>query len=224
MSSILKFIDTPQGPLVLVSLCLLVIIGLYFYNNPLRHSSKFMLRRFVNWFPLGMTYAFLYMGRYNLTVSKNAMGTLMSNADFGWIFAAGTWTYALSFLVNGPLVDKIGGKRGILIAAIGSSLANIALGVLTYLVVTNRLKMKMVVAFSIIYSLNMYFQSYGAVSIIKVKSYWFHVRERGVFGAIFGTLISFGAYFAFDWGKAIVSMTKVHPEGEIGWLHRLIQS
>jgi MFS transporter, OPA family, glycerol-3-phosphate transporter len=44
----------------------------------------------------------------------------------------------------------------------------------------------------------MYFQSYGAVSIIKVKSYWFHVRERGMFGAIFGTQISIGIYFAFD--------------------------
>ena len=57
----------------------------------------------------------------------------------------------------------------------------------------------------------MYFQSYGAMSIIKVKAYWFHVRERGVFGAIFGTLISFGVYFAFDWGGAIVAMTKANP-------------
>jgi OPA family glycerol-3-phosphate transporter-like MFS transporter len=224
MSSILKFIDSPQGPLILVGLCLAIIIALYFYNNPLGHGRWFMTRRFINWFPLGMTYAFLYMGRYNLAVSKNAMGTLMSNQDFGWIFAAGTWTYALSFLVNGPLVDKIGGKKGILIAAVGSSLANIALGVLTYLVVTNRLKMKMVVAFSLIYSVNMYFQSYGAVSIIKVKAYWFHVRERGVFGAIFGTLISFGVYFAFDWGKVIVTMSKLHPEGQVGWLHGLVQS
>ena len=44
--------------------------------------------------------------------------------------------------------------------------------------------MNLVLAFSVVYALNMYFQSYGAVSIIKVKAYWFHVRERGVFGAI----------------------------------------
>src|SRR5581483_10977424 len=155
------------------------------------------------WFPLGMTYAFLYMGRYNLTVSKNALGTLMSNHDFGWIFGIGTWVYALSFLVNGPLVDKIGGKKGILIATVGSAAANIVMGMLTYLAVTGRLQMKLVVAFSTVYAINMFFQSYGAVSIIKVKSYWFHVRERGIFGAIFGTLISFGVYFAFDWGQAI---------------------
>jgi MFS transporter, OPA family, glycerol-3-phosphate transporter len=193
----------------IVGLCLVIAVSLYFYNNPLHHSRWFMLRRFINWFPLGMTYAFLYMGRYNLAVSKNALGTLMSNKDFGWIFAIGTWTYAGSFLINGPLVDKIGGKRGIIIAALGASAANIALGVLTYLLVTHQLKVKMVVAFSVIYAINMYFQSYGAVSIIKVKAYWFHVRERGIFGAIFGTLISVGIYFAFDWGKAIVDMTTV---------------
>jgi MFS transporter, OPA family, glycerol-3-phosphate transporter len=209
--------------LTLVGLCLAVVVGLYFYNNPLGHGSWFMTRRFINWFPLGMTYAFLYMGRYNLTVSKNALGSLMSNQDFGWIFGIGTVVYGVSFVVNGPLVDKIGGKRGIIIAAVGASLANIVLGLLTYLVVTNQLKMKLVVAYSVIYALNMYFQSYGAVSIIKVKAYWFHVRERGVFGAIFGALISFGVYFAFDWGKAIVDMAAANPKGQIGWLHSLIQ-
>jgi OPA family glycerol-3-phosphate transporter-like MFS transporter len=206
-----------------VGLCLVAVVALYFYNNPLRHGRWFLIRRFINWFPLGMTYSFLYMGRYNLAVSKNALGAMMSKEDFGLIFAAGTVTYALSFLINGPLVDKIGGKKGIIIAALGASLANIILGLLTYLVVTHQLKMKLVVAFSVIYALNMYFQSYGAVSIIKVKAYWFHVRERGVFGAIFGTLISFGVYFAFDWGQAIVDMTKTGPEGELGWLHALVQ-
>jgi MFS transporter, OPA family, glycerol-3-phosphate transporter len=209
--------------LTLVGLCLAAVIWLYFYNNPLGHGSWFMLRRFINWFPLGMTYAFLYMARYNLTVSKTALGPLMPNQDFGWIFGVGTLVYGVSFLVNGPLVDKIGGKRGIMIAAAGASVANIILGVLTYLVLTGRLRMRLVLAFSAVYALNMYFQSYGAVSIIKVKAYWFHVRERGVFGAIFGTLISFGTYFAFDWGKAIVEMAAPNPQGQIGWLHALIQ-
>lgn len=209
--------------LAIVAVCLLLIIGLYFYSNPLHHGRWFLVRRLINWFPLGMTYAFLYMGRYNLTVSKNALGPLMSKEQFGLIFAVGTWVYALSFLVNGPLVDKIGGKKGILIAALGSSAANIVLGVLTYLVVTHQLKIKLVLAFSVVYAVNMYFQSYGAVSIIKVKAYWFHVRERGIFGAIFGTLISFGVYFAFDWGQAIVDMTKAEAPANRGWLGGLLR-
>ena len=64
--------------LILVGICLAVIIGLYFHNNPMQHSRWFLLRRFINWFPLGMTYAFLYMGRYNLNVAKNALGDLMT--------------------------------------------------------------------------------------------------------------------------------------------------
>jgi OPA family glycerol-3-phosphate transporter-like MFS transporter len=37
-----------------------------------------------------------------------------------------------------------------------------------------------------------------------VNASWFHVNERGVFGGIFGILISLGVYFAFDWGRLIV--------------------
>jgi OPA family glycerol-3-phosphate transporter-like MFS transporter len=210
--------------LSIVAVCLAVVIGIYFYNNPLRHGPWFLSRRFINWFPLGMTYSFLYMGRYNLTVAKSALGTLIPIDDFGWIFGIGTAVYGFSFLVNGPLVDKIGGKRGIIIAALGASLANMTLGVITWLVVTGRTAIPLFWPFVVIYSLNMYFQSYGAVSIIKVKANWFHVRERGIFGAIFGTLISFGVYFAFDWGQAIVDMTRtVAPAGPLGWLPTLLR-
>jgi OPA family glycerol-3-phosphate transporter-like MFS transporter len=206
-----------------VVICLAAIIGLYFFNNPMQHGGWFLLRRFINWFPLGMTYAFLYMGRYNLQVSKNALGNLMTKEDFGIIFGTGTFVYAFSFLINGPLVDKIGGKKGILIAALGSSAANVLMGVITWMAVTGRLQMNLVLAYSLAYGLNMFFQSYGAVSIIKVKAYWFHVRERGVFGAIFGTLISFGVYFAFDWGRAIVEMTKHAAPAEAGWFTSFIR-
>ncbi len=197
--------------LSIVFVCLTVVVGIYFYNNPLKHGPWFLSRRFINWFPLGMTYAFLYMGRYNLVVAKNSLGSLMSNDDYGLIFGAGTAVYGFSLLINGPIVDKIGGKRGILIAAIGASLANIAMGVITWLVLTGRLQMRLLGVFSVVYALNMYFQSYGAVSIIKVKANWFHVRERGIFGAIFGTLISFGVYFAFDWNGALLKMTTAKP-------------
>jgi hypothetical protein len=96
---------------ITVALCLAAVIAVYFANNPLKHSGWFMLRRFINWFPLGLTYAFLCMGRYNLIVAKGALGTLMSKSDLGIIFGVGTLVYATSFLVNGPLIDKkLGGK------------------------------------------------------------------------------------------------------------------
>lgn len=209
--------------LLIIGAILTAVIVTYFRHNPLKHDSRFMMRRFVNWFPLGMTYAFLYMGRYNLAVSKNALGDLMSKESFGLIFGAGTVVYGLSFLLNGPLVDKWGGKKGILIAAIGSCLANALMGIATYLFLHDRLHTDMTLTFAVLYSINMFFQSYGAVSIIKVKAYWFHVRERGIFGAIFGTLISFGVYFAFDWGQAIVEASKINHVGEPTALQRTFQ-
>lgn len=187
------------------------------------HSRAFRLRRFLNWFPLGLTYAFLYMARYNLTVSKNALGELMSKADFGAIFGAGTLTYAFAFLLNGPLTDRIGGKRAMLISAGGAAAMNILMGVLTWLLLTSGLHLNLVLWFSVIYSLNMYFQSFGAVSIVKVNANWFHIRERGVFGGIFGTLISLGLYFAFDWGQLIVEATVANPQS-LNFIQRLLRS
>ena len=94
----------------------------------MNHNSAFRYRRFLNWFPLGLSYAMLYMGRYNLTVAKTSLGDLMTKEDFGIIFGVGTIVYACSFIVNGPLVDRLGGRFGMLMAVAGSALANFIMG------------------------------------------------------------------------------------------------
>src|SRR5690606_954391 len=141
----------------------------------LGHSDAFRRRRFWNWFPLGMTYAFLYMGRYNLTVSKNFLpeGTI-TNADFGTIFSVGTITYGVSFLTNGPLTDYLGGRRAVMISGRGAAIMNALMG---FVVLSGQTE-HIVPAFTLLYALNMYFQSFGAVSIVKVNASWFHVKER----------------------------------------------
>ncbi|MCP4144278.1 MAG: MFS transporter [bacterium] len=182
------------------------------------HNDAFRRRRIMNWLPLGLTYAFLYMGRYNLKVSKFAFEEmqgadsvpLMGNADFGMIFMWGTIVYGVSFLINGPLTDKYGGRFSILVGSAGALVANLVMGLASWSLLNNGMFHKeiasnFVVIFSVLYSINMYFQSFGAVAIVKVNASWFHVRERGVFGAIFGILISLGIYFAFDWGYKILN-------------------
>ena len=181
------------------------------------HSDGFRRRRVMNWLPLGLTYAFLYMGRYNLKVSKFAFenlpaadgGPMMSNEAFGIIFGVGTAIYGFSFLINGPLTDRFGGRFSILTGAAGASLANLAMGLASLSLLSDGpghtfIARHFVYVFSLLYAVNMYFQSFGAVAIVKVNAAWFHVRERGVFGAIFGILISLGIYFAFDWGYMIL--------------------
>jgi OPA family glycerol-3-phosphate transporter-like MFS transporter len=177
---------------------LLVVVGTVLSRLPkvdVGHDKAFLRRRFMNWFPLGMTYAFLYMARYNLTQASTALVDLIDNHDFGTIKAVGTIVYGISFVVNGPLTDRIGGRRTMLLAASGSAIANVAMGALLATGHTQNI----VLWFSVLYGVNMYFQSFGAVSIVKVNASWFHLRERGTFGGIFGILISLGLYFAYDW-------------------------
>ena len=188
---------------VALGIVLVVFLFTKAMGNPMGHSGAYMRRRAFNWVPLGVTYALLYMGRYNLTVAKLAFGEeAMPREDFGLIFGAGTITYAFAFLINGPLTDKIGGRKAMLIAAAGATVANGAMGLVTFL----EPKGSLVLIFSVMYSLNMYFQSFGAVSIVKVNSHWFHVRERGMFGGIFGIIISAGIFLAFQVGGTIVDL------------------
>jgi MFS transporter, OPA family, glycerol-3-phosphate transporter len=44
---------------------------------------------------------------------------------------------------------------------------------------------------------------------VKVNAAWFHLRERGTFGGIFGILISLGLYFAYDVGKRITDFMHI---------------
>jgi len=181
-------------------------------------TPAFRQRRALNWLPLGLTYALLYMGRYNLTVSKRtfeamgdgAGGVMMNNQAFGEIFAIGTVIYGFSFLLNGPLTDRLGGRFAILTGALGAAVVNGLMALCAYtLTVKGPLHAlvaeRFVLIFSALYGLNMYFQSFGAVAIVKVNAAWFHLRERGVFGAIFGILISLGIYLAFDVSQMVLS-------------------
>ncbi len=167
------------------------------------HAPEYRRRRFMNWFPLGLTYATFYMGRYNLNVASKTMMDLfhLSKAEFGIIATAGFWTYALSVMFNGPLADRIGGKKAILFGALGASLLNLVIGLLFL----NGWNTKLIVGMSLLYAVNQYFQSFGALSVVKVNAPWFHVKERGVFGGIFGIMISGGYFLAMTVGGWILS-------------------
>ncbi|MDC0739858.1 MFS transporter [Polyangium mundeleinium] len=170
------------------------------------HSEAFKRRRFLNWFPLGLTYALLYFGRYNLSANASLMEKigLLTKQEYGDIDGVGSILYGVAFLLNGPLTDRWGGRATILIAAGGSALMNALLGVITMRAQAGQMEHGSVVtAMTVLFAGNMYFQSFGAVSIVKVNAPWFHVRERGVLGGVFGILISLGLYFAYDWSRFI---------------------
>lgn len=190
-------------------------------SRSVNHSPAFRRRRFLNWFPMGLTYALLYMGRYNLTVAQTSLGKtqLMTKEDFGLIFGAGTVVYALAFLLNGPLVDRLGGKKGILAAAFGAAGANVAMALYLRSVLSAAAPpTSIALTFSVLYALNMYFQSFGAVSIVKVNAHWFHVTERGGFSGIFGTMIASGIFLAFTVNEWLLGLVEASWGGRVQWV------
>jgi MFS transporter, OPA family, glycerol-3-phosphate transporter len=125
----------------------------------------------------------------------------LDKAQMGIIATAGFWTYALSVIFNGPLADRIGGRKAILIGALGALTLNLVIGLLFL----NGWTTKILVGMSLLYSVNMYFQSFGALSVVKVNAAWFHVKERGIFGGVFGAMISAGYFLAMTIGGWILA-------------------
>src|SRR5260221_3462944 len=167
------------------------------------HSTAYRRRRIATWFPLGLPYAPFSMGRYNFNVFKGQFAAMshFDKAQVGVIATAGFWTYALSVIFNGPLADKFGGKRAILIGAVGAAVVNLAIGAMFL----SGWETKLILSMSLLYSCNCYFQSFGALSVVKVNAPWFHVRERGFFGGVFGIMISIGYTLALTVGGFLLA-------------------
>ncbi|MBK7875811.1 MAG: MFS transporter [Planctomycetes bacterium] len=210
-------------PIVLLLVAVSVVVA-RLPRVDLGHEPGFLRRRRWNWIVLGLTYAFLYFGRYNLSaiVGELEQAKILTKEQFNELDAIGLGVYGVAFLLNGPLTDRWGGRATILIAAGGSALMNagmalamsewgadaaregaqgldLATGAALTGAPVESAGSQLRLALTVLNAANMYFQSFGAVSIVKVNAHWFHVRERGVLGGLFGILISLGLYFSYDW-------------------------
>jgi OPA family glycerol-3-phosphate transporter-like MFS transporter len=184
-------------------------------------SADFRRRRIINWMSLGLLYAFFYMTRYNYTAVAPLLADLLGwkNTELGVFETMMPLVYGLSVVLNGPFADRIGGKRAFLFGAIGVALMNVLFGLASaavvspatwegtglarHVVVPAALKSGLsggmiLTLMAIVWGLNGYFQSFGALSIVKVNAQWFHVLERGTFSGIFGVLIRMGLLLAFQ--------------------------
>lgn len=160
--------------------------------SPLR-SPGFNRRGIANWFVLGSTYAAMYMARYNISLANKSLSDEYgwSKTQIGAIISTATLVYGLSAMFNGPIADRIGGRKAMLIGATGAFVFNTLFGLGAYMgfLGTGTLLLGFLAT---AWTLNMYFQSYSALALIKVNSAWFHVTERGGFSAIFGSMIQSG--------------------------------
>jgi OPA family glycerol-3-phosphate transporter-like MFS transporter len=162
------------------------------------HGPGFRWRRAQNWLVLGLTYAAMYMARYNFAFANPVLVKEygFSKTDMGWIISFASLLYGLSAIFNGPIADKIGGRKAMLLGAAGATVFNFAFGLGAYLgfLGTGTVLLGYMAT---TWSLNMYFQSYSALALIKVNSGWFHVAERGRFSAVFGSIIQSGRFAVY---------------------------
>jgi len=140
----------------------------------------------------------------------------LNETQFGLLAATPILTGSLFRLPLGMLTDKIGGRAAMLVGTAGALLVNFAMGLALYGMANWGWTISLFWMFTILYAVNMHFQSYGAVAIVTVKAPWFHVRERGTFSTMFGIMIAMGILFAFDWGFAIVDATRAVLPAKLG--------
>jgi OPA family glycerol-3-phosphate transporter-like MFS transporter len=189
-------------------------------------------RRFQNWMLVGVLYSLFYMTRYNfMALSPELQGLFgWTKGDLGLFETILPLVYGLSVFFNGPLAEKIGGRKAFLLGAVGVVLSNGAFGamcltVLQPAVVSGTGHERTVVEaaslawgldarsmawiMAIMWGVNGYFQSFGALAIVKINAQWFHIRERGAFSAIFGVLIRAGLILAFSGAPFIAAFLPV---------------
>ncbi|MBL8788704.1 MAG: hypothetical protein JNJ59_27660, partial [Deltaproteobacteria bacterium] len=129
------------------------------------HPAGFRRRRAMNWLPIGLAYAFLYMARYNLN-TLNKMG-FIEPTDFSIINTAFAITYGISFVINGPLTDRFGGKATMMLGVLGAGTINLVLGLMVPEIAVGTsgkgspLPSETITLFTVMTAINAYFQSFG---------------------------------------------------------------
>ena len=188
-------------------------------NFRLHHPPGFRPRRGLNWVALGLLYASYYMCRYNFRFATPGM-----IAEYGFtktqisdMLAIWSLAYGTGQLVNGLLSDRIGGKRSMLIGAVGTILINLFFGFASFA--------GSFATFSLIWLINGWFQSFGAPGMVKINAAWFHRTERGTFAGIFGFMIQMGQVAISRLAPLILAGftvgTYVVAEGDWRWLFRI---
>jgi OPA family glycerol-3-phosphate transporter-like MFS transporter len=154
-------------------------------SRPL-YPPGFRARRGLNWAVVGLMYTSYYLCRYNFSYANKSIADEFHfsyeqmSAILSWNFVA----YGCGQIVNGLLTDRIGGKRAMLIGAVGTVTMNVLFGVASF--------WGLLSWFALLWGLNGYIQSFGAPGFIKINSSWFSEKQRGTFAGIFGFMINLG--------------------------------
>lgn len=190
-------------------------------GKPTYLDTTFLGVRFKNWLAIGGLYALFYMTRYNFTANMGPLSSYFGwdKGQLGYFESMMPFVYGIAVILNSWYTDRVGGKRAFTLGAIGVIAANVLSGIVTLLVATPAIMEgtgkdehlvspaimhfglsgpTVLMAMVIIWGLNGFFQSFGAIAIVKINAAWFHKNERGEFSGWFGLMIRGGLLLGFS--------------------------
>jgi OPA family glycerol-3-phosphate transporter-like MFS transporter len=183
------------------------------------YPRGFRARRGLNWGILGLTYASYYVCRYNFRFATPGLIEEygFSNSQITDMLSAWSIAYGTGQLVNGLLTDRIGGKKAMLIGALGTIAVNLTFGFASFAGTFS--------TFALIWLLNGWLQSFGAPGMVKINAAWFNREERGTFAGIFGFMIQLGQFAINNLAPIILAGFSVGifvvAKGDWRWLFRI---
>ncbi len=147
-------------------------------------------RRGLNWAVVGLMYTSYYLCRYNFSYANKAITDEFhfTKSDISTILFWNFLAYGCGQILNGLFTDRIGGKKAMLLGAVGTVATNLLFGAASF--------WGLLSLFSLLWGINGYVQAFGSPGFIKINCAWFSQSERGTFAGIFGCMINLGRLFA----------------------------
>lgn len=164
-----------------------------------QHPPGFRARRGLNWAFVGLLYTSFYTCRYNLAIANKSISDEFgfNKAQMGTIITTALFAYACGQIINGLITDRIGGKRAMLIGAVGTVTMNLLFGIASFAGLLS--------LFLLIRGIDGYLQAFGAPGMVKINAAWFAKNERGRFAGIFGFMINAGRFLINTFGPALLA-------------------
>jgi OPA family glycerol-3-phosphate transporter-like MFS transporter len=153
----------------------------------------------LNWAFVGLLYTSFYTCRYNFAIANKSISDEFgfSKTQMGTIITTALFAYACGQIINGLIADRIGGKRAMLIGAVGTVVMNLLFGIASFAGLLS--------LFLLIRGIDGYLQAFGAPGMVKINAAWFAKNERGRFAGIFGFMINAGRFLINTFGPALLA-------------------
>lgn len=142
-------------------------------------------------------YVGYYLCRKNLSAAFPLMGDTFdyTNAELGMIAAASEVAYAMGKFINGPLGDKLGGKKIFLLGMAGAIVFNVVFAFSWTLWM-----------FIAVWCLCRYFLSMGWGGIAKTIGYWYPAERNGTIMGFISINFQFGGVAAVLFAGLLVEL------------------